>query len=506
MEITLVFGIAVGGVFLSLALFNIRHRIRQFLKAFSLWANKHFVYPQCLRRHRYLGPWSRADILLQSVYIATNIFCLAYKVSGISKAGLRATNLSLINLIPLFSSPSFNVLTDLLGVSLGTFRRFHRLAGVMSFILLVFHVITVAISQTFFPLHILDNRWGVVGGSSLCFLILCLPLRILAYEIFLRIHQALAVLCAYSIWRHTGSEALLPRIYIYIFAGIFSFTFVLQCGFIIWRNKAVGRNLPRASVSHMNDIIKIRLTLSRPLKVREGQHIELWIPISFWSFWQSHPFVVTSWSEGEQSTLDLFIEPRQGFTQKLLQYSKSNRSPCLALFSGPHGSSAPVGDYETVLMVANGFGIAAQLPYLKQLIYGYNACKTRTRRVHLVWQLDTLDIGITVESLLNNALADDTLDEGYILSISIYIQSGKTDRVPFGRRAIVYSGTADLTTILREEAEGKYIKRVQEEAGEQGGMLVTVSGTNQVRDQLRDEVRGYLDDKVSLWELEYQPA
>jgi hypothetical protein len=36
----------------------------------------------------------------------------------------------------------------------------------------------------------------------------------------------------------------------------------------------------------------------------------------------------------------------------------------------------------------------------------------------------------------------------------------------------VYSGTADLTTILKEEAEGKYIKRVQEETEERGGMLV----------------------------------
>jgi hypothetical protein len=36
----------------------------------------------------------------------------------------------------------------------------------------------------------------------------------------------------------------------------------------------------------------------------------------------------------------------------------------------------------------------------------------------------------------------------------------------------VYSGTADLTTILQEEAEGKYIKRVQEETEERGGMLV----------------------------------
>jgi hypothetical protein len=76
MEITLAFGIAVGGIFLSLAPFKIRHRIRQFLEAFSLWMKKHFVYPQCLCRHRYLGPWRRADVLLQSVYFAMNVFCL----------------------------------------------------------------------------------------------------------------------------------------------------------------------------------------------------------------------------------------------------------------------------------------------------------------------------------------------------------------------------------------------------------------------------------------------
>ena len=220
---------------------------------------------------------------------------------------------------------------------------------------------------------------------------LSLPLlRAFSYEVFIRTHQVLAVLAAYSIWRHLVSTPLLPRIYIYIFAGTFLSTFLLQCGFFLWRNKAVGRSFPHASMIHINDTVKIHLTLSRPLKVKAGQYIELWAPVSFWSLWQSHPFVVTSWSEGEQSALDLFIEPRQGFTRKLLEHSQSNRPPCLALFSGPHGTSAPVGEYETVLMVASGFGIAAQLSYLRQLLYGYNACKTRTRRVHLVWQLETL--------------------------------------------------------------------------------------------------------------------
>ena len=68
---------------------------------------------------------------------------------------------------------------------------------------------------------------------------------------------------------------------------------------------------------------------------------------------------------------------------------KINRSR-LALFSGPHRISTPVYAYESIIMIATGFGIAAQLPYVKQLIHGYNNCKARTRRVHLVWQLQSI--------------------------------------------------------------------------------------------------------------------
>jgi len=68
-----------------------------------------------------------------------------------------------------------------------------------------------------------------------------------------------------------------------------------------------------------------------------------------------------SWLEGEQNSLDLFIEPCGGLTQRLLYYSKTyyGGPPCLALFSGLYGISALVGDYKTVLIILSGFGIAA---------------------------------------------------------------------------------------------------------------------------------------------------
>jgi len=188
-----------------------------------------------------------------------------------------------------------------------------------------------------------------------------------------------------------GSKPLIPRIYPYIFTGAFSLTLLLQGHFI---------HRSRACITYSEDTIKIELTLSRPLKVKAGQYITLWIPsLSFWSIFRGHPFTVVSWSDRKQGSLELFIEPRGGISRKLLHRltSSSTRSQPdptsslthLALFSGPHGISAPVGDYETVLMIASGSGIVAQLPYLKQLIYRYNARKSCTRRVHLVWQLET---------------------------------------------------------------------------------------------------------------------
>jgi NAD(P)H-flavin reductase len=125
--------------------------------------------------------------------------------------------------------------------------------------------------------------------------------------------------------------------------------------------------------------------------VQAGQYINIWIPSASWYTLQSHPFVVTNWVEGKQGTLELFVQPQKGLTRKLSSQGILN-TPRLVLFGGPYGISISVVEYETVLMFATGFGIAAQLPYLRKLIYGYQTCKTRTTRVHLVWQLQSLGI------------------------------------------------------------------------------------------------------------------
>ena len=179
-----------------------------------------------------------------------------------------------------------------------------------------------------------------------------------------------------------------PHVYVLIFAGLFGATFMLEVLIVVVRN---GRT--RATVTCSCGTVKLRLHLSKPLKMEPGQYINLWMPVSFCTFLQSHPFVVTSWTATPQATLDLFIQPRRGFTRDLLDRAREGKETKVewAMFSGPHGQVVPVGEYERVVMVADGAGIAAQLPYLKRLIHGYHARQLVTRRIHLIWQIS--DIG-----------------------------------------------------------------------------------------------------------------
>lgn len=193
-----------------------------------------------------------------------------------------------------------------------------------------------------------------------------------SYEVFLRLHQILAGLIVFSIYRHLAITVLqwnppIPKLYAYIFTLAFFLALATHTISIIYRNWPLNHKFPRAHITHGCNAVNIRLELPRPLKVEAGQYICLWIPIfslgfwSFLSFFQSHPFIITSWSEKEQRSLDLFIEPRSGLIRKLLTYSKIHHGGAsrLALFSGPHGTSVLIGEYETVLLIASGFGIAA---------------------------------------------------------------------------------------------------------------------------------------------------
>ncbi|KAJ2982467.1 hypothetical protein NQ176_g1365 [Zarea fungicola] len=333
------------------------------------------------------------------------------------------------------------MLADVLGVSLHSFRRLHASFGTLAIALAVFHTVLAVVATGKLNLHGPKDKYALV--------FIPLALRNVWYEGALRMHQALSLAFAYAIWRHVGSVKLFPSLYIYVGGALFLTTSTAFLGYVVYRNRS---GLSWARISLDKGTIQVRLQLSRPLKVQAGQYISLWLPsVSSSSFAQTHPFTITSWSKGPQNFLDFFIEPRHGFTKDLLALLEDGPTTCLALFSGPHGKQLPISRYENIVMLATEFGIAAHLSYLKQLMHDQRNRTTPVRRIHLVWQMKTRDVGIAAQKLLNKALNEDKLNGQDSLRVSMYVTEENIEDLPFGDRAMAHHGPIPLADIVSSE-------------------------------------------------------
>ena len=90
--------------------------------------------------------------------------------------------------------------------------------------------------------------------------------------------------------------------------------------------------------------------------------------------------------DGRSKNIYLLLKPAFGLTQKLI--SHGDNCSFKAWIDGPYGQIEEVGDFGSVLMFASGIGIAAQVPYIKEVIRGYKEHRVRTKSILIVWQLD----------------------------------------------------------------------------------------------------------------------
>ncbi len=215
-------------------------------------------------------------------------------------------------------------------------------------------------------------------------------LQIPLFEFFQKTHYAIAILITYAVWRHLSINSASSRLYILIAGCIFAATTITRYTRLILRNLKWGRPYATTALTQVRDVMRVQVRVPRPWRVRAGDFIYIWMPgVSFWSSFQSHPFTISWWDQdvdGKATTIYLLVKPASGFTQKLMRHAETNH--LMAWVDGPYGQIDDFGDYGSVVMFATGIGIAAQVPYIKQLLKGFQECRVRTKSILLVWQLD----------------------------------------------------------------------------------------------------------------------
>ncbi|EHK19872.1 uncharacterized protein TRIVIDRAFT_134811, partial [Trichoderma virens Gv29-8] len=342
-----------------------------------------------VNRYALIGPITVASAFFHVVYIGGNVISLAYGVDSITQAASRAGTLSLINMMPLYLTTHLSFLSDLFGVSLPTYRQLHRLCGLMAMGHVIFHGGVALTHHSRLSTGMPITDWYPLIGAAIIILLILLSLplfRRLWYETFLRLHQLLAIGVVVFVFNHLMTIAEYQWRPLYIFIGIFCLLGAFYLASIIYNNLWPGSN-SRLNVDYINDdLVSATITRSRPLNISPGQYLNIWVPSL--SLFSSHPFTVASWESSSQTHLKLLIKQRSGFTKKLAHLS--NKNDLRVFFSGPHGTSAPVGEFDYILLFATGFGIATVLPYVTKLVHGCNERGYKGKKVHIIWQVKNL--------------------------------------------------------------------------------------------------------------------
>jgi predicted ferric reductase len=155
----------------------------------------------------------------------------------------------------------------------------------------------------------------------------------------------------------------------------------------VFRNIVVGRPFAKAQVKEVSNALRVTVTVPRGWEVKPGQYLFLTIPrAGILSGVQSHPFMI-AWWEWSVTGLKVYllVKRRHGFTKDL---TRRIGKISLAFIDGPYGQKHDFGDYGTVVMFATDIGIAGHMPFIKDLVRGYNSCEVRTRRIVVVWQME----------------------------------------------------------------------------------------------------------------------
>ncbi|KAJ5084788.1 hypothetical protein NUU61_009367 [Penicillium alfredii] len=401
------------------------------------------------------------------LYLSGTVTCNVVQIHTVADAGTRAAKLSLINLIPIFLGGGYEFGARLLGTSLYTYGFVHRSFAVVAVLEAIVHIIIVAQIRVISWSNELQF-YGLLAASMFLALVLLPLVKKRVYEVFLITHLGCAMALIYAIWQHTRSAHERLWAFPVTYISIFAITGALQLVRIFYRNMVIGRNPVRLILRpYVGDVARITLLLPRPWTVRAGERINLGVPhVGIFYLAQSHPFAISWWEDdgrGRAVSISVLFRPRSGFTRKLLDRVEPNRE-CGAWIDGPFGptrvnwsSASTVGDYGHIFMVATGIGIAAQLPYIKELLDGHNKAQVCTQRISLVWQLDRVGDWESARDWLQVLVRQ---DNGYMLHVSVYDQlrsdsGNEIQRIGENGLIEVHSGRVNWEKQLDAEIESR---------------------------------------------------
>lgn len=451
----------------------------------------------------------------------------------------RTGTLSVANLVPILVMATIkNPLIELLDISYDTFNMMHRWLGRLSILQGIAHTVcymVAKVEKTGWPSlnASVQNQFIYAGlaatiGFTLIFFTAPKVVRSWAYEIFLYGHIFLVIVTFAFLWIHLLGY---PQL------GYLIATIAIWAAARTWRFATLayrtwgGSGRCQATVEALpGDALRVTLTTPRPWKYRSGQSLYLTIPSIGWA--TAHPFSI-AWSDAEhglkrsmtvkrsntkvyaddekrpivrtrgreeemeKATYSLVIKARTGMTGKLYDRVARADGPdpgkmtFNACIEGPYGGDRSMASYGTVMLFASGVGITHQIPYIKQLLEGYNDGTVAARRITLVWAVTSTDCLEWIRPWMHEILGIENRRD--VLKIILYItRAGLSQPIRSPSETVkMLRGRPDVQSLMEEEAKEKM-----------GCLGVSVCSGGGLADEVRRATRILLSRQVNVELLE----
>lgn len=246
------------------------------------------------------------------------------------------------------------------------------------------------------------------------------------------------------------------------------------------------------------DALRVTVKMARPWTFRPGQHLYLTLPSI--GLWTNHPFSV-AWSSTEESldsekglvmnrqddllshdktTMSAIIRRRDGFTNALYKKAENAQGRLVlnALVEGPYGGLESLHSYGTVMIFAGGVGITHQVPYVRDLVTGFGNGTVATRKVVLIWVIQSPEHLEWIRPWMTEILALDKRRD--VLRIQLFVTRPRSTKEIHSPSATVqmFPGRPNVDTLVEMETQSQV-----------GAMAVSVCGSGSLADDVRRAVR-----------------
>ncbi|EJT45042.1 ferric-chelate reductase [Trichosporon asahii var. asahii CBS 2479] len=430
------------------------------------WYRRYIGTP-AMMGYRNAQPWgiltipTRLQAILVAIYVTLNVVmgCYGYdtfenNMFWLGRQDLQLARyvadrtgiMSFYNMVLLWLLAGRNdIILWLTGWSYPSLNLFHRWTARVAVVQGLVHSAGYAYLKwgKFWPMMRERYWWsGVYGMLAMGALIplSILPFRRYAYEAFLLLHIGLSAAFLALMCIHTDMFGYDP--FVWLCVGIWLFDRVLRLlRVVVLSYRTLGaRNAVGVVTAIEPGLMRLSVDTSVPITPRPGDYYFLYSPHSL-TPWENHPFTLASWEKRrDRTTLHFLIAPQAGWTWRLRRRIEAatlkggESAPLVTapearlrvLLEGPYGTRDPIDEYDHILLLAGGSGIAAILPYVYCLGQSSDG-KAKKRRISVVW---TVRNAAYAADVFSNELAPERTSH---ISLDLYL----TQEEPASARAFL---------------------------------------------------------------------